>query len=35
MIANPRVSFTIGSTSGHGDERIVQYEGVAEELTGE
>jgi nitroimidazol reductase NimA-like FMN-containing flavoprotein (pyridoxamine 5'-phosphate oxidase superfamily) len=33
--ANPRVSFTIGNTAGTGDERTVQYEGVAEELAGE
>ena len=35
MIAHPQVSFTIGNTAGSGDERTVQYEGVAEELTGE
>jgi hypothetical protein len=35
MMANPRVSFTVGNTVGSGDERTVQYEGVAEELTGE
>jgi nitroimidazol reductase NimA-like FMN-containing flavoprotein (pyridoxamine 5'-phosphate oxidase superfamily) len=35
MTANPRVSFTIGNTVGHGDERTAQYEGVAEELAGE
>jgi hypothetical protein len=35
MIANPRVSFTVGNTAGHGDERTAQYEGVAEELAGE
>ena len=35
MMANPRVSFTIGNTAGHGDERTVQYEGIAEELSGE
>jgi nitroimidazol reductase NimA-like FMN-containing flavoprotein (pyridoxamine 5'-phosphate oxidase superfamily) len=35
MMANPRVSFTVGSTVGHGDERTVQYEGIAEELAGE
>lgn len=34
MLANPRVSFTIGNTAG-GDERTVQYEGIAEELAGE
>jgi general stress protein 26 len=32
MKANPRVSFTIGNTVGSGDERTVQYEGIAEEL---
>jgi nitroimidazol reductase NimA-like FMN-containing flavoprotein (pyridoxamine 5'-phosphate oxidase superfamily) len=32
MIANPRVSFTVGNTVGKGDERTVQYEGIAEEL---
>jgi uncharacterized pyridoxamine 5'-phosphate oxidase family protein len=31
MMANPRVSFTVGS----GDERTVQYEGIAEELAGD
>ncbi|HZD75976.1 MAG TPA: pyridoxamine 5'-phosphate oxidase family protein, partial [Acidobacteriaceae bacterium] len=35
MIVHPRVSFTIGNTAGSGDERTVQYEGVAEELAGE
>jgi hypothetical protein len=35
MIANPRVSFTVGNTVGKGDERTVQYEGVSEELAGE
>jgi pyridoxamine 5'-phosphate oxidase-like protein len=35
MLAHPLVSFTSGSTTGHGDERTVQYEGVAEELAGE
>jgi hypothetical protein len=35
MIANPRVSFTVGNTVGKGDERTVQYEGIAEELAGE
>jgi hypothetical protein len=35
MTANPRVSFTVGNTVGKGDERTVQYEGVAEELAGE
>jgi hypothetical protein len=35
MTANARVSFTIGNTVGHGDERTAQYEGVAEELAGE
>jgi hypothetical protein len=35
MIANPRVSLTVGNTVGKGDERTVQYEGVAEELAGE
>jgi Pyridoxamine 5'-phosphate oxidase len=35
MMANPRVSFTVGNTAGHGDERTAQYEGIAEELTGE
>jgi hypothetical protein len=35
MIANPRVSFTVGNTVGSGDERTVQYEGIAEELAGE
>ena len=34
MMANPRVSFTVGNTAGSGDERTVQYEGVAEELAG-
>lgn len=32
MKNNPRVSFTVGNTAGSGDERTVQYEGVAEEL---
>ena len=35
MIANSRVSFTVGNTVGSGDERTVQYEGVAEELAGD
>jgi hypothetical protein len=35
MTANPRVSFTIGNTVGHGDERTMQYEGIAEELAGD
>ena len=35
MMANPRVSFTVGNTVGSGDERTVQYEGVAEELAGD
>jgi hypothetical protein len=35
MMAHPRVSFTVGNTVGKGDERTVQYEGVAEELAGE
>ena len=35
MMANPRVSFTIGNTVGHGDERTLQYEGIAEELAGD
>jgi nitroimidazol reductase NimA-like FMN-containing flavoprotein (pyridoxamine 5'-phosphate oxidase superfamily) len=35
MMANHRVSFTIGNTAGSGDERTVQYQGLAEELTGE
>ena len=35
MMANPRVSFTVGNTVGKGDERTVQYEGIAEELAGE
>jgi nitroimidazol reductase NimA-like FMN-containing flavoprotein (pyridoxamine 5'-phosphate oxidase superfamily) len=35
MMANPRVSFTVGNTVGHGDERTAQYEGIAEELAGE
>ena len=35
MIANPRVSFTVGNTVGKGDERTAQYEGIAEELAGE
>jgi hypothetical protein len=35
MTASPRVSFTVGNTVGSGDERTVQYEGVAEELAGE
>jgi Pyridoxamine 5'-phosphate oxidase len=35
MIANPRVSFTVGNTVGKGDESTVQYEGIAEELAGE
>jgi hypothetical protein len=35
MVANPRVSFTVGNTVGHGDERTAQYEGFAEELAGE
>jgi Pyridoxamine 5'-phosphate oxidase len=32
MTANPAVSFTVGDTTNHGDERTVQYEGIAEEL---
>jgi hypothetical protein len=32
MLANPRVSFTIGDTTNRGDERTVQYEGIAQEL---
>jgi Pyridoxamine 5'-phosphate oxidase len=35
MMANPLVSFTVGNSVGHGDERTVQYEGIAEELAGE
>jgi nitroimidazol reductase NimA-like FMN-containing flavoprotein (pyridoxamine 5'-phosphate oxidase superfamily) len=35
MLANPRVSFTVGDTTNRGDERTVQYEGIAEELAGE
>jgi nitroimidazol reductase NimA-like FMN-containing flavoprotein (pyridoxamine 5'-phosphate oxidase superfamily) len=39
MMANPHVSFTVGNTaidaSGRADERTAQYEGMAEELTGE
>lgn len=35
MIANPRVSFTVGDTTNRGDERTVQYEGLAEELAAE
>ena len=35
LMANPLVSFTVSNTAGHGDERTVQYQGVAEELTGE
>jgi hypothetical protein len=35
MMANPRVSFTVGNTVGSGDERTVQYEAVAAELAGE
>jgi hypothetical protein len=35
MIANPRVSFTVGNTGGSGDERTMQYEGIAEELAGD
>ena len=35
IAANPRVSFSVGNTVGRGDERTVQYEGVAEELAGE
>jgi hypothetical protein len=35
MMANARVSFTVGNTAGYGDERTVQYEGVAEELAGD
>ena len=35
MTANPRVSFTVGNTAGNGDERTVQYEGVADEPKGE
>ena len=32
---DPAVSFTVGNTAGHGDERTAQYEGIAEELAGE
>ena len=35
MKTNSHVSFTIGNTAGNGDERTVQYEGIAEELTGD
>jgi hypothetical protein len=35
MKANPGVSFTLGNTVGSGDERTVQYEGMAEELAGD
>jgi hypothetical protein len=35
MMANPLVSFTVGNTAGHGDERTVQCEGIAAELSGE
>lgn len=35
VTANPRVSFTVGNTVSTGDERTVQYEGVAEELAGD
>ena len=35
MLANPRVSFTVGDTTDSGDERTVQYEGLAEELAAE
>jgi Pyridoxamine 5'-phosphate oxidase len=35
MMADPRVSFTVGNTAGYGDERTMQYEGVAEELAGD
>jgi len=35
MITNPRVSFTVGDTTNRGDERTVQYEGLAEELAAE
>ena len=34
MMANSRISFTIGNTVGVGDERTVQYEGIAQELAG-
>lgn len=33
MLANPRVSFTVADTRGSGEERTVQYEGFAEELS--
>jgi len=35
MKTHPRVSFTVGNSVGKGDERTVQYEGIAEELAGE
>ncbi|HEX6496505.1 MAG TPA: pyridoxamine 5'-phosphate oxidase family protein [Acidobacteriaceae bacterium] len=35
IMANPRVSFTVGNTAGSGDERTAQYEGIAEELAGD
>lgn len=36
LLAHPQVSFTVGAASGtQSDERTAQYEGVAEELTGE
>lgn len=35
MMANPRVSFTVGDTTNRGDERTVQFEGIAEELAAE
>jgi hypothetical protein len=35
MMTAPLVSFTAGNIAGYGDERTVQYEGVAEELAGE
>jgi pyridoxamine 5'-phosphate oxidase-like protein len=35
MKANACASFTIGNTVGGGDERTVQYEGIAEELAGD
>ncbi|HEY3987986.1 MAG TPA: pyridoxamine 5'-phosphate oxidase family protein [Acidobacteriaceae bacterium] len=35
ILANPRVSFTVGNTAGSGDERTVQYEGLGEEPTGD
>ena len=35
MMTNPGVSFTVGDTTNRGDERTVQYEGLAEELHAE